>query len=607
MYRALGHLKVAPGPDRNRSADSRQAGGATRAPVLALDSSSVPRGGQAKRLDAVFWASVIASTLLLIWSTLSTRIDNVDVGVLSMARLLPPTYWAGFALLLASTIIWYFGGETKAFHFLLVALWMGYVFLGPELMEAHPRAISSYGQAWGIGYVLEGREREFLYFPWLGFHFAFAAVSELTDIGYLAMIRVGSLVMYLTLALGAICFFGRVLPDKRSILLATLVTLAMFAVLGVGFTPHQMAFVLMLFAFSFLASLDAFPVVNRLLLIGIFCAILITHGLSALLVVYVAAMAALARWRPSAFGRWSPSTASLSLLFAILFVGWLLYSSDFWFADAVRAFRDTVLREPSAFTSPFGHASPAGAGRAEVALLNLAFLAVLLVWLLSVVARRGFWTGLRRDRLFPLLVVSGLPVLIMGTGSFTYEGFMRVFLYAIPFLAWFLARESVASRSAAAFLVLLLGLGFFVLYAREFEELPTSQQFAGANFLVDAAGPNASVIQGDCLPPGAIANTIDAPEMSCAYPNPSEPQLEQVPDASEFTFGVLSDIGERTASFSFAFGKPWWESLRDSVQGESFAKIYSNGGYDVFARQPPQDERSQEEVSVAPAIGAQDR
>jgi len=546
-----------------------------------------PRGVQGLPLDAVFWAGAMACTFLLIWSTLSTSIDRVDEGVLSMARLLPPTYWAGFALLFANTIIWYFGRETKTFHFLLVALWIGYLFLGPELMETHPRGVWSYIFAWGVGYVLEGREREFVYFPWLGFHYMFAMLVELTDIGYLTMMRVGVLVMCLTVALGLIAFFGRALPDKRSMLLATLVALAMVAVLGVGFTPHQMALGLMLFAFSFLASLDASPVVNRLLLIGIFCAILITHGLTAVIFVYITAVAALARWKPSAVGQWSPSTASLSLLFGTIFSAWLLYSSDFWFPKAVRAFRDTVLREPIALISPFGHVSPAQGGRAEVSLLTFAFMVVLLVWLVSVVARRGFWNDLRRDRLFPLLVVSGLPILIMGTGNFSYEGFTRVFFYASPFLAWFLARESVGRRSAAAFLVLLLGLGFVLLYAREFEELPTSQQFAGANFLVDVAGPDARVIQGDCLHPGTITNTIDVPRLTCAYPNPTNRQTEQVPNVREFNFAVLSEFGERSASFSFDFGKPWWESLRNSVQDEGFGKIYSNGRYDVFIRQAP--------------------
>jgi hypothetical protein len=553
-------------------------------PVLALDSSLIPGGGQLKRLDAVFWASVIASTVLLVWSTLSTRIDNVDVGVLSMARLLPPTYWAGFALLLASTIIWYFGGETKAFHFLLVALWMGYVFLGPELMEAHPRSVSSYAQAYGVGYVLEGREEEFTYFPWLGFHYTFAALAGLMDIGYLALMRVGSLVLYLALAVGLIAFFGRALPDRRSTLVAVLAALAMIAVMGVSFTPHQLVFALMLFGLFLLVSLDASPVVNRLAIIGLFSAVVISHGLTALVIVYVVGLAALLRWKSPVIGRPSLSTASLSLLFATLFVAWLMYSADFWFADTVRNFRDAVLREPVAFMSPFGHVSPAGSGRAEVSLLTFAFMGVLLFWLLSIVARRDFWNGLSRDRLFPPLVVSGLPVLIMGTGSFTYEAFTRTFVYAIPLLAWFLARESTARKSVAAFLLVLLGLGFMLLYAREFEELPTTQQFAGANFLVDIAEPNDRIIQGDCLFVGAITNTIDAPYMNCAYPNPADPQLEQVPNAREFTFAVLSEFGERSANFAFAFGKPWWECLGDSIRREGFAKIYSNGRYDIFAQ-----------------------
>jgi hypothetical protein len=551
--------------------------------VLVLNSSPVARGGQGNRLDVIFWAVAIASSFLLTWSTLSTTIDRVDEGVLSMARLLPPTYWVGFALLLASTIIWYFGGETKAFHFLLVALWIGYVFLGPEMMEVHPHGYSSYGQGWGVAFVLAGRGRDYAYFPWLGFHYSFAMLTELGDIRFLDMLRVGVSVLHLTLAAGLIAFFGRVLPDKKSVLVATLAYLAMAAVPGgVGFTPHQMAFILMLFSLSLLASLDASLVINRLVLIGFFSGMVITHGLSALVVVYVAAMAAIARWKRSAVGRWSLSTTSLSLLFGTIFFAWLLYSSDSWFPRAVRAFRDTVLREPLTFTSPFGHVSPTQAGHAEISLLTLAFLAVLLVWLISVVATRGFWNGLSRDRIFPLLVVSGLPVLITSTGNFSFEGFVRIFFYASPFMAWFLAGESAAKRSVAVFLLLLLGLGFVLLYSREFEELPTSQQFAGANSLVAATRPNASLIQGDCLPPQQLANVIDGPITACPVLDPVRKGI-LAPSASCFAFAVLSEFGERTATF--AFGKPWWESLRDSVVREGLAKIYSNGRYNVFIRQ----------------------
>jgi hypothetical protein len=549
---------------------------------LALDSSRVGGGYLGKRLDAIFWAGVLASTLLLVWSTLSTTIGGIDEGVLSMARLFPPTYWAGFALLLAISGIWYLGHETKAYHLLLVALWMGYVFLSPELMQAHPRGVSSYAHALGIGYVLEGREREFFYFPWLGFHYTFAILLELIDVSHVAVMRVGMLALYLALAVALIAFFGRVLPDRRAILVATLTYLAMAAVLGVRLTPPQLALILMLFAFSLLASLDASPMVNRLLLIGLFSAIVITHALSALVVVYVAAVVVLARWRRPTVRHWSTSMVSLSFLSGTILSVWLLYSSDFWFPMAVRAFWDNVLREPIVLISPFSHVSPAWPGRAEISLLTLAFLAVLLVWFVSVVARRAFWKGLSRGRLFPLLVISGLPLLIIATGNFTWEAFVRVFFYSSPFMAWFLAKESVDRGIVASFLVLLLGLGCVLLYARDFKELPTSQQIEGANFVVGVARSSDTVIQGDCLSLGAITNTIHAPSIGCAYPNPAKRELETMPDARGFTFTVLSAFGEESASFTFGFGKPWWESLRNSVQREGLAQIYSNGKYDVF-------------------------
>src|SRR3990170_830094 len=545
------------------------------------------REAERAHLGAVFLTAALVSAYLLVWSTLSTRIDGVDAGVFSLVYRLPPTYWAGFGLLLVATITWYFGGGTRPYHFLLVALWMGYLFVGPELMEAYPRGVSSYAQSWGVQYVLEGREEEFFYFPWLGFHYAFAGLADLTDIGHPALIRIGLLVMYVALATGLVTLFGRALPDRKSALLATLISLAMIAVLGVGFTPHAMAFVLILIGFAFLVSLDANPVANRIALIGLFGAIVVTHGLSALVLVYVAAVAALVRWkRPATAGRRSPSSASLSLLFATIFVAWLMYSSDFWFPAAVESFRDTVLREPVAFTAPFSHVSPTreGAGRADVSLLNFAFLAVLMIWLLGLFATRRFWNNLSRERLFPLLVAAGMPLLVLGSGSFSFEGFTRVFLYAIPFLAWFLARESRARRSAVAFLVVLLGLGFVTLYAREFEELPTSQQFAGANFLAGAAGADERVIQGECLPLGAITHTVDAPYTACFSRQSDKPEPGP-PDIRLHTFVVLSELGERTTSF--AFGQAWWEDIRGMIEGGAFAKVYSNGAYDVFARQPP--------------------
>ncbi len=535
------------------------------------------------QLGTLFLVAALVSGYLLILSIRSTRIDGVETGILSLVYLLPTLYWVGLAFLFASTVIWYFGGVTRPYHFLLVALWTGYLFVGPELMEANPRGVSSYAQFWGVEHILAGREKDFFYFPWLGFHAAFAELATITDLGHLAMMRIGLLVMYAGLAAGLVTLFGRVLPDSRSVLFATLVALCMAAVLGVGLTPHQMSFSLMLFAFAFLFTLDAKPVVNRIALFTVFGAILVTHGLTTIVAVYVAAASALVLWKRAHNRTWSPAMLSLSLIFAASFAAWLMYSSDFWFPTAITSFRDTVLREPLAFVSPFSHVSPGreGVGRADVSLLNFGFLAVLLVWLVSFAATRRFWRGLSRERLFPLLVVAGMPLLVMGSGNFSFEAFLRVFLYAIPFLAWFLARESRARGTAIAFLFVMAGLGFAILYAREFEELPTSQEFAGAGFIVGTAAPGDAVIQGECLPLGAIMHTLDAPYTACLGREPDQPVPGAYGLEDQFAFVVLSEFGERSADF--AYGELPFEYLDDAVQVPAFSRIYSNGDYDIYA------------------------
>jgi len=545
----------------------------------------LPRLGEISkqaRLNTLFSTCVIVSSYLLIWSTLSTSIDSVDEGVLSMSQLLPPTYWAGFTLLLAGTTIWYFTPETKKFHFILLFLWIGYLFVGPELMEVHPRQPSSYGQALGITYVREGLGGEFGYFPHLGFHYFFAMLVGLLDIDHLLTIRMGMLLLYFTLSVALLLFLGKVLPNKKSTLLAVLIALALLSVTGLPFAPSSLALILMLFSLYLLAKLDSLPVINRLMLITIYSAVVVTHGLSSLMLVYLVALSALATlWSRGWSERSGSSTAMLSLLFGTIFAAWLFYSSDFLFENAVIDFRDNVLREPFAFTSAAQHVSPARAARAEVAVLTSVFLAILLVWLLSTLSTKRSWSNLTLERFFPLLAVSGMPMLILTTGNFGYEGFVRVFVYSIPFLALFLARESVAGRSAPVFLVVLLSLGFVLLYAREFEELPPATEFAGANFLASAAEPDSSILQGENLAVGVLTNTVQGPATTCLGQH--ENLREEDPSPDDFTFTVLSKLGE--SAVSFMLGEERWERLSGAVQGDGkFAKMYSNGDYEIFAR-----------------------
>ena len=77
---------------------------------------------------------------------------------------------------------------------------------------------------------------------------------------------------------------------------------------------------------------------------------------------------------------------------------------------------------------------------------------------------------------------------------------------------------------------------------------------------------------------------MDAPYTVC-FSRQADKLEPGATDVRFYTFVVLSELGERTASF--AFGRAWWEDIRELVEGGQFAKVYSNGAYDVFTRQPP--------------------
>jgi len=77
---------------------------------------------------------------------------------------------------------------------------------------------------------------------------------------------------------------------------------------------------------------------------------------------------------------------------------------------------------------------------------------------------------------------------------------------------------------------------------------------------------------------------VDAPYTACFSRQSDKPEPGPT-DVRLHTFVVLSELGEQTASF--AFGRAWWEGVRELIEGGAFAKVYSNGAYDVFTRQPP--------------------
>jgi len=148
----------------------------------------------------------------------------------------------------------------------------------------------------------------------------------------------------------------------------------------------------------------------------------------------------------------------------------------------------------------------------------------------------------------------------------------------MPFISWFLARESIDRRSTLIFLLVLLSLGFVLLYAREFEVLPSSTEFAGANFIARASESNSTVLQGEFLPVGAVTTSGRGPQTTTLALSGNLPG--QDPSPNDFTYTVLSQMGQRM--MTFVLGEERWRRLSRAVRGDGFGEVYSNGQYRIF-------------------------
>jgi len=350
----------------------------------------------------------------------------------------------------------------------------------------------------------------------------------------------------------------------------------MFTLTGVTFSPSLLGLTLLLFLLYALARAPNAAIADRLIIIILYSAVVITHGLSSIIGAYLILLSSLAK--PSDARR--PDTVKLGLGMAAVtvFFSWLMHSSDFLFRLIVSAFQENVIRTRFAFSSAAYHVSLARPGREEITQLTLVFLLVLCMWIvLSIVACR-LRRGLSGEVSLPLVTVAGMPLIILGTGSFTYEGLVRVYFYAVPFLAWFLGHECTSRKTSLAFLLMLLGLGFVLLYAREFEELPSATQIAGSSFIARGANPSVTILQGECIPIGAVAGIVDGFSTTCLA---SQSNLRRpLPDFNDFSLTVLSKPGQSVVSF--LLGEERWRNLSRAVSSAGLPRLYSNGEYDVY-------------------------
>lgn len=432
------------------------------------------------------WLFIILSTISLgLWSyvVLTTTIDRVPIANFPVLHMMPPIYWVGVALLILATIIWYFSPETKWFHFILLLPWTLYIFVGPDLVEAGIRGYDTLGHLSAVTFIEQGRFAEYWeYKSWPSFSFISSFLYQTTDVGYYTLPKLASTSLHLLRTI-FICFLGtQLFPDKKRALLFSLVLTASFWSLDVS--PQHLGILLMLCLLALCFSPRQLDMRRRGLIIILFAILIMTHMLTALAMTLLLILFSLMSLTGKDLGYSRDIKGyTLATLGVVMFIAYLMYISDWVFPLAVDTLVKAIQEPFSILAQPVGMLAPYSSYQAFAWRLAYIYFGVLLVWGLFVVFRPRFWSRFNLERIFPLLCL--IPIALFTFVAYGRSSLPRFYIFALPFIGWFLVRESRTFWRVivALLLVLLLVLSFAQYWAIEYVSYVPTEEFAGARFV----------------------------------------------------------------------------------------------------------------------------
>ncbi len=460
-----------------------------------------------------FLTFLIIASSLWCYAVLTTSIDRVEMVNLPILDMLPATYWVGVGMLIVATIVWYFSPETRWYHFLLLLFWTLFIFIGPEMMEVTPRGMDTLDHLVGVTFIDQGRLADYYWYnDWPGFIYLSSFVDKATGVGYLALAKLIAISFHL-LRMVFIGYFATHLfkGKKQALLFSVLLIGAFWELSSFDPIPQHLAILIMLPLLTLCFSAGHLDMRRRALIILLFISMVVTHILTpfvvALLIIFFSLMSLTGRhlgYSPSIKGY------SLPVLFMVMFIAYIMYTADWVFADAVTAFIGAFQEPLRSLTALIGRST-----YLEFAFrLALLFYIILLLWMLIIAARKKFWASGKLARIFPLLCALPLTFIIIPYGGASLP---RFYILAIPFIVWFLVRESrhLSRILVTAFLVVLLVLSFAERYATEYTVYVPTEEFAGARFICQKIPLSDTVWEGAWADPLAIsrANVLDAPEI----------------------------------------------------------------------------------------------
>jgi hypothetical protein len=237
-----------------------------------------------------------------------------------------------------------------------------------------------------------------------------------------------------------------------------------------------------------------------ILLLGV---IVFTHQLTPFMTIFSLTMLVV-------FQRLSPR--SLPLLMTVLTMTWIGYVAVLFLQDNVGVVLETAAQLFSNADATLIDVSQVSPGQALVAMIGRG--------LTAFIAGLAFFGGIRRlccgYRDLTALLLVAAPITLLVFSSYEGEMLFRVYLFSIPFMAFFAAAllypswmSGTSVRTIAISVMLsslLLGGFFFAYYGKERQHYLTKNEVEAAQFLYNIAPQGSLLIEGTRNYPSRFKN-----------------------------------------------------------------------------------------------------
>ena len=464
------------------------------------------------------------SAALGLWVVSLADIDPRAMTDLGLVSVLPPTYVAALLVLTASFALLVYGRH--AHRTLLAAHLLALI----AVLHATPTIVYGtlrYSWAWkhvGIvdyiqrhGSVATDADYLSVYHNWPGFFGLDGLLTELAGVGDTLQIAAWGPVFFNVLNLGAVIFLLSALTSDRRVI--WLGSWLFFITNWVGqdyFSPQAFAFFLYLVVLGIVLrwlGKRGTPAESQGrarsawmvgLVVALVAAIAVSHALTAVLVTVT--LAGLVLFRVCRI-------RSLPLIAGALTVFWdLVFAADFVGKNAASIPEKIRLPWLTA-ESNLAEASRLSDGQALVAGVARGLVVALVVLAAAGVLRQLRGRSLNR----PAAILALAPLPLFLTGDYDGELLFRIYMFAVPFLAFFAAHALLppATRRRSGWVPAVAGtavtsvvLGAFVVayYGKEHQYYFTPSEVAAARYVYTHAPTGALLIDGTHNYPSLFKN-----------------------------------------------------------------------------------------------------